>query len=180
MGAPCLDPETWESTKPPRPIYCALCPIHFVFSAKWVGKYETQSTIVILSESAVRRTSRRICGCSFEPQARKWVPHPKRVLCVWVGKHGLQPGTKMGAPGLDPETWESTKSSVPHPLRVLREMGGKARTRRVYADRCGQLFVFRHPSARRSRSTGRPAIRCSATISSASSGRTPPYHTASG
>ena len=36
--------------------------------------------------------------------------------------------------------------------------------------RCGQLLVFRHSSATRSRSTGRPATRCSATISAASSG----------
>jgi hypothetical protein len=36
--------------------------------------------------------------------------------------------------------------------------------------RCGQLFVFRHSSAIRSRSTGRPPTRCSSTISAASSG----------
>ena len=38
--------------------------------------------------------------------------------------------------------------------------------------RCGQLLVFRHSSAMRSRSTGRPPTRCSATISAASSGLT--------
>ena len=46
--------------------------------------------------------------------------------------------------------------------------------------RCGQVFVFRHASAIRRRSTGRPPMRCSLTISAASSGRTLPYHTASG
>ena len=46
--------------------------------------------------------------------------------------------------------------------------------------RCGQLFVFRQPSATRSRSTVRPASRCSSTISAASSARTFPYQTASG
>ncbi len=46
--------------------------------------------------------------------------------------------------------------------------------------RCGQLFVFTHPSASRSRSTGRPTTRCSSTIAAASSGCTWPYQTASG
>jgi hypothetical protein len=45
---------------------------------------------------------------------------------------------------------------------------------------CRQLFVFTHSSASRSRSTGRPPTRCSRTISSASSGCTCPYQTASG
>ena len=87
-----------------------------------------------------------------------------------VSTNTLSSGTERSAVAVkDPQLFSNAGER--HPT-VRRRLG--------HQPRCGQVLVFTQASGRRSRSTGRPASRCSRTISSASSGLTPPYQTASG